>query len=93
MAGSCEGNWEEQYKQERGMHMVGILLAVRGELMSLLEDMPALVRSRERLPDPLEACFTSVMASDSYRFVSIRETVPQTCMLFCRSQRLQRARS
>lgn len=37
-------SWEEQYRKDSGLHTVCLLLAVRAELMALVEDMPALVR-------------------------------------------------
>jgi hypothetical protein len=39
------GSWAERYKQERYLHTVCAMLAVRAELMSFLDNMPSLVRS------------------------------------------------
>jgi hypothetical protein len=39
------GSWAETYKQERYLHTVCAMLAVRAELMLFLDNMPSLVRS------------------------------------------------
>jgi hypothetical protein len=42
--GGSPGSWAEMYKQERYLHTVCAMLAVRSELMSFLDNMPSPVR-------------------------------------------------
>ena len=43
--GGTHDAWAEQYKRESWMHAVGAILAVRAELMALLDHLPAVVRA------------------------------------------------
>ena len=42
--GGAHDAWPEHYMRESAMHAVGVVVAVRAELMALLADLPALVR-------------------------------------------------